>query len=91
MLKAHVNFKGIELDVSFEKGDNGMTLRHRVMGAYSGVRLDRAPPACVKIQKYDESVKDHVPLPLDLRLEEDIKVQVKLPSTLEEMVRYTLV
>ena len=83
-----MNFEGIERDVSFEKGDEVIILRYLVMVAFSDVRLDRVPPACVKLLKYDESVHDHVLLPLDLKLEKDIQVQAKLPSTQEEMVKY---
>ncbi|KAL9955864.1 hypothetical protein ACROYT_G037257 [Oculina patagonica] len=86
MLKAHVNFKGIERAVSFEKGDKVIMLRYLVMVAFSDVRLDKVPPDCVKLRKYDDSVHDYVPLPLDLKLVKDLKVQVKLPSTPEEMV-----
>lgn len=88
-LTAHVNFKGMERDVSFQKGDEVTKLRYLVMVAFSDVGLNKVPPACVKLLKY-ESVEHHVPLQLDLNLEDDIQVQVKLPSTQEEMVKYTL-
>lgn len=83
-----MNFKGMERDVSFEKGDEVAKLRYLVMVNFSDVDLDKVPPACVKLLKF-ESPEHHVPLPLDLRLEDDIQVQAKLPSTQEEMVKYT--
>ncbi|XP_078348397.1 uncharacterized protein LOC144633394 [Oculina patagonica] len=88
MLKAHVNFKGIERAVSFEKGDKVIMLRYLVIVAFSDVRLDKVPPDCVKLRKYDDSVHDYVPLPLELKLVKDLKVQVKLPSTPEEMSHF---
>lgn len=97
MLKAHVDFKGSEREVSFEKGDKVIKLRHLVIVAFSDKRLDGVPPdmeglpldvissTCLTL--YDES---HVPLSPDSTLEKSVKVKAQLPSTKEDMVRYTL-
>lgn len=88
MLKAYTTFEGIHRVVSFEKGVEVLELRDLIIRAYSNVHLDRVPPACVKLLKFDESVHDYVHLPVDSTpLEEDIRVKAKLPSTQEEAVK----
>ena len=62
----------------FEKGDDALKLRYFIMVAFADVGLDKLPPAHVELLKYDEGVRDYVPLPLDAILEENVKVKVEL-------------
>ena len=86
MLKAHVNLKEIKRVISFPRGDTVQGLRYLIIRDYSDLLLDTVPPACVQIQQWDETVSDDIDLPIQLKLEEDVKVKVKLPATQEEMV-----
>ena len=78
MLTAHVDFQGIKRSVVFEKGDDALKLRYFIMVAFADVGLDKLPPAHVELLKYDEGVRDYVPLSLDAILEENVKVKVEL-------------
>ena len=78
MLEAHVEFKGIKRTVSFEKGDDVLKLRYFIMIAFADVGLDKLPPARIELLKYDDSVQDYVPLPLDAILRENVKLKVGL-------------
>ena len=78
VLKAYVDFKGIQRSVAFEKGDKVQELRYLIMVAFSDVGLDKVPPARVKLLTYDESVQDYVRLALHTKLEENIPVKVEL-------------
>jgi len=64
--------------VAFEKGDDALKLRYFIMVAFADVGLDKLPPANVELLKYDEGVRDYVPLPLDTILEENVQVKVEL-------------
>lgn len=76
-LKAHVDFKGINRSVSFEKGDNVLKLLHLVVIAFSDVGLNKVPPASLELLKYDDSIQDYVCLPLDWKLEGDTAVKLE--------------
>lgn len=78
MLEAHVEFKGIKRTVSFEKGDDVLKLRYFIIIAFADVGLDKLPPAHIELLKYDESVQDYVPLPLDAILRGNVKIKVEL-------------
>ena len=88
MLKAHVTLEEIKRVVPFPKGETVQGLRYLIIRDFSDLLLDVVPPACVQIQEYDETVSDDVDLPLNLNLEEDLKVKAKLPATQEEMVKW---
>lgn len=80
-LKAQVDFKGIERSVSSEKGDNVLKLLHLIMVAFSDVGLNEVPPASLDLLMYDESIQDHVRLPLDWKPKGDIAVKLEYSNT----------
>ena len=86
MLKAHVTLKDIKRVVRFTKGETVQGLRYGILREFSDLLLDTVGPACVQIQEHDATVGDDVDLPVDLKLEEDIKVKVKLPTKQDETV-----
>jgi len=46
------------------------------------------PPAHVELLKYDEGVRDYVPLPLYAILDEDVQVKVELKAKVKCTVLY---
>ena len=78
MLTAHVNFKGIQRSVSFEKGDKVQELRYLIMEAFSETGMNKMPQGSVNLFKYDESGQDFVALHPELNLEKDVDVKVEL-------------
>lgn len=72
----------------FEKGDDALILRYFIMVAFVDVGLDKLPPAHVELLKYDEDVRDYVPLPLNSTLEENVQVKVELSNKVNCIVLY---
>ena len=55
-----------------------LELRYFIIVAFAHEDLDKLPPAHIELRKYDESVQDYVPLPLDTILEENVQIKVEL-------------
>ena len=46
------------------------------------------PPACLRIQEHDNTFDDDFDIPINLKLDEGVRVKAKLPATQQEVVKY---